>query len=348
MSVLASVVLGGSSQAEPAATQALAYILNSSPDIARAFVATLNGGGIKLEPGAIRAEFGHDEGIPDLTILDDEGRVRVLIENKFWAGLTEAQPVGYLQVLPDQPPSTLAFVVPEQRMSTVWTELEDRCRRAGLNLGEPSVEPRKILARAGSKTMMLTSWKHVLETLVDAAHSGGHDAARDDILQLKGLTDRMDREAFLPLRPEEVTCQETARRLVNYSDLVEGITQKLKDRGVADTKKLLPTHTYHTTGRYLRVHGKFGLWLGIELDVWRDRGITPLWCLIGNREIYGVTGHLQTIFSLFENAKLDEKTQNLYIPIPLKTGVERDRVIEEAVAEMTRIADRLLQRFPDS
>lgn len=30
------------------------------------------------------------------------------------------------------------------------------------------------------------------------------------------------------------------------------------------------------------------------------------------------------------------------------TGVERDRVIDDAVAQMTRIADRLLETFPDN
>ena len=38
MSVLAHVVLNGSVPSEPAATQALTHILNSSPDIARSFV----------------------------------------------------------------------------------------------------------------------------------------------------------------------------------------------------------------------------------------------------------------------------------------------------------------------
>ena len=28
----------------------------------------------------------------------------------------------------------------------------------------------------------------------------------------------------------------------------------------------------------MRLHGKFELRFGIELGVWRDSGITPLWC----------------------------------------------------------------------
>ena len=349
MSVLASVVLGGSLQAEPAATKALAYILNSSTDIAQAFVALLRRAGIsiKFEPGYIRAELGHEDGVPDLTIHDTDGSVRILVENKFWAGLTDEQPVGYLRALPKAPPSALVFVVPEQRMSTVWNELEVRCKQARFKLVDASIKHRVTWARAGSKTMLITSWKHVLQTLLDAARSGGHDAVRDDILQLEGLTNRMDIDAFLPLRADEITNQETAHRLINYSDLIEEITQKLKDRGIADTKDVRTAHGYYTAGRYLRVHGRFGLWLGIELEVWRDVGITPLWWMIGNTTFHGVTGQLQTILALFDNAKLYENEQLLYIPIRLKTGVERDRVVEEAAAEMNRIADRLLKTFPD-
>ena len=58
MSVLAHVVLGGALQNEPAATQALAYILKSSPDMAQAFVGMLRDADIEFEPGACRGRVG--------------------------------------------------------------------------------------------------------------------------------------------------------------------------------------------------------------------------------------------------------------------------------------------------
>ena len=129
MSVLAHVVLGGTLQNEPAATQALAYILRSSPDIARAFVGMLQEANIEFDPGRIEAEQEHEEARPDLRIHDGDGRVRVFVENKFWAGLTDAQPVSYLEDLPEDLPSALMFIVPEQRVPTVWSELKERCRQ---------------------------------------------------------------------------------------------------------------------------------------------------------------------------------------------------------------------------
>ena len=346
-SVLAHVVLGGSLPSEPAATQALTFILNSSPDIARSFLGILlkNSKFEEFKLGHIKAELGHEDGRPDLTIFDGCGRVRIFIENKFWAGLTDAQPVSYLKGLPSDPPSALVFVVPEQRVATVWNELKRRCSKEQLEWVDGTSKRSVIWAHVGCKTMLITSWKYVLEGLLDAAHSGGYDTVRQDILQLQGLTARMDTEAFLPLRADEVTNQEAAHRLINYSDLVKNITQKLEDSGVANTKNLRTAHGYYTAGRYLRAHEKFGLWFGIELEVWRDAGITPLWCLFQNSEFCGVAGHFEKIRELFDDVRVYEN-ELLYVPIRLKTGVERDRVVEDAVDQMKRIADKLLETFP--
>lgn len=61
---------------------------------------------------------------PDLAVYDRERKERVLIEAKFWAGLTENQPNAYLTRLPrDERPAVLLFVAPEARLETLWPEL---------------------------------------------------------------------------------------------------------------------------------------------------------------------------------------------------------------------------------
>ncbi len=165
--------------------------------LARAFVGVLRQAAIEFEPGPIESELAHEGDRPDLTIHDTRGSVRVLIENKFWAGLTDAQPVSYLGNLPEDMPSALLFIVPEQRVPTVWNELKVRCVQAGLELAEESGTGNVIWARIGSGTLLITNWKHVLNVLLDAAHAGGQDAIRRDILQLRGLirTHRMARSS---------------------------------------------------------------------------------------------------------------------------------------------------------
>ena len=338
MSLLAHIV----GNDEPTATRALTYIMRSSSDIAQAFVQILDLPA--FTPGRIVSELTHGDTRPDITVDDEDGATRAFVENKFWAGLTDQQPVAYLNALPED--ATLLFIVPEQRIPTVWSELKKRCRDAGLDLTDES--SRRV--RIGTRSMSVASWNHVLGLLRNTAAAGGHHVIECDVQQLQGLTDRVDSYAFLPLRPDEITEVETAQRLINYSNLVESIADRLVENGIADrrdgiddSRRLQTSHGWYTAGRYLRVYRRFGLWLGVELEVWRDSGITPLWWRIENTDFHGVRPMWSRIEELFDDVQGYEGYK--YIPIRLKTGVEEDGVIDHAVDQMTEIADTLLAQM---
>ena len=224
MSLLAHIV----GNDEPTATRALTYIMRSSSDIAQAFVQILDLPA--FTPGRIVSELTHGDTRPDITVDDEDGATRAFVENKFWAGLTDQQPVAYLNALPED--ATLLFIVPEQRIPTVWSELKKRCRDAGLDLTDES--SRRV--RIGTRSMSVASWNHVLGLLRNTAAAGGHHVIECDVQQLQGLTDRVDSYAFLPLRPDEITEVETAQRLINYSNLVESIADRLVENGIADRR----------------------------------------------------------------------------------------------------------------
>ena len=347
MSLLAYLVPRiASSGAEPAATQALAYLLRASPDIAQAFVNVVAQTGIPaFTPGRIAAEEQHGDNAPDLTIRDMDGVVRALVENKFWAGLTEAQPVAYLDALPRDAPSVLVFVVPHQRIYGLWHALKEKCHRNAVELASESSVDSITWARTDRRTLAITSWKHVLEALERAAVSGGHSDLQQDIVQLRGLTDEMNAAEFLPLREDEVTDIDVPSRLINYSGLIEDIVGRLVTDGIADTKGVRPAHGYTTAGRYLNVHAKFQGWLGVHLDAWCASGITPIWWRQNANSRYsGIKGRLRQAAELFD--EVEDADGHLWIPIRLKTGVERDGVIDDAAQQMKRIADRLSDAFP--
>ena len=346
-SLLAHLIPRIVDKVEPAATQALAYLLTASADIAKAFVDIVGRtGNATFTPGRIAAEKQHGNHFPDLTICDTDGVVRILVENKFWAGLTDAQPVAYLEALPRDASSVLVFIVPHQRMYGLWGELRNKCTRNAVELGSESTTDAISWARAGQRTLAITSWKHVLETLAHAAATGGHLDLRQDIEQLRGLTDQMNVGEFLPLREDEVTGEDVARRLINYSGLIEEIAGCLVTDGIADTNGLRPTHSYTSAGRYLRMRAKFGLWLGVDLTAWRDWGITPVWSEHNTDDAFsGIQGKIRQAEKLFGDAQ--ETDGQLYLPIRLTTGVERDRVIDDAVRQVCTIGDRFLEAFPD-
>ena len=327
---------------EPAATQALAYLLGSSPDIAKEFISTLCQTGISFftPKRRIAAEEQYGGCRPDLTIKDLKGEVRIFVENKFWAGLMEGQPVAYLEEMPPKSSSLLVFIVPQQRMPILWDELKRRCTRNNVDLGQESLEGAIYRASAGPRTLAITSWKHVLETLEQAADASGHTDICADIVQLRGLTDQMEADKFLPLREGEVTDLNVARRMINYIELIEEIVDRLKMNLVVE--KGGPGVGYKHAGRYMKLHENLELCLGVNQLAWRDWGITPLWI---ESEFSDVECRIGQVEKLFPN--VHERDGWLYIPIPLTTGVERDRVIDDAVQEVRRIAEKLLEEFPD-
>ena len=69
--LLAHLIPRFAAQSEPIATQALTYVLNAAPDIAKAFMSVVHQTGFEpFERGRIAAEERHGDGIPDLTIWD--------------------------------------------------------------------------------------------------------------------------------------------------------------------------------------------------------------------------------------------------------------------------------------
>lgn len=324
-------------QPEPAATQALHYVLEAAPEAASAFVETLMGE--PFEIGRIVSEGQFKKGQPDLALHDAQGQVRLFVENKFWAELTRHQPVAYLDALPPTRQSVLAFIAPEDRRDSLWTELKGRCSSENLAFEDETTDRGVRRARVGSRTLVLTSWSHVLDVLQRAAAAGGHAAVEQDIVQLQGLTERMNSDVFPPLGGNEPTNQHVARRLLNFARLIDSITDRLKEDGIADTKGFQPSGW----GQYLRVHGT-ALSLRISIEKWRDTGTTPLWCMLWP-ECVGAP--LTEIAGRFDGAHMDKGDKGrLWIPIPLRIGVERDRVVDDAVRQVGELAEKLREWSP--
>ena len=99
MSVLAHLA---AAMGEPGATQALAYILNKQPSIVQAFVKLLGAAGVTFDPKhRVESERSDDggrmSGRPDMKVFDAKGNLRVLVENKFWAGTDRRAAGGLFQ-----------------------------------------------------------------------------------------------------------------------------------------------------------------------------------------------------------------------------------------------------------
>ena len=258
----------------------------------------------------------------------------MLVEAKFWAGLTDNQPNAYLDRLPnDGRAAALLIVAPEARLETLWAEL---CRLAGCQPTEATGNPRSA-AIAGNKRLILLSWRVLLDSLSTQAAIQGDPLIEADIAQLRALCQRQDEDAFLPLRVDELA-PAFPRRLLQLNRLIDDATELAKQARIANTERLARAAQTYGYGRYLKLGQAdsdvwAGAWFGIHQELWASRRETPIWLVVSAWEDTLPLPELrrrlgEDIWAGTESA----------IPIHLPTGVERDTVLNAIVERLRCIA----------
>ena len=333
-SVLAHVAWKFPGQTETVATEALGYILSRSVSSRAALRETLRTGGADVPPLArVATEVTGQQGERlDLVGFDESNAERVLIEVKFWAGLTHNQPNTYLSRLPkDGEAAVLLFVAPEQRLETLWVEIRRRAATC-FDLGPDTTAEglRSVAVNGSPHRLMLTSWRTLLSAMTSRAGIDGDSSSQQDILQLDALCERQDSEAFLPLREEEFA-PEVPRRMLGLRTLIDNATDRARKCKVANTeglrvastKGLQVTAQYYGYGRYIHIGGMYVAWFGVHHELWARQKETPLWLVFYH-----------------DAAKAAQKKlggQNYGFTLP--TGVEYDAVLDSIVEQLQKIAD---------
>jgi hypothetical protein len=328
-----------STHPENLATEAVAFIVDRSAAMREALRRLAGRTTIELPPlTSFRSQAGDGQGnIPDLVGVDATGAERLFIENKFWAGLTENQPAGYLDRLPTEGGAVLLFVVPSKRLPIVWSELKSSGLNRGRDLPHPEQLPGDFLfARLTSSTALAaTTWNAVLDTLDDVAGRSGDASAPGDIAQLRSLCDVMDNEAFLPVRMEELTNLEVPRRLIGLADLIPALSQQAVDAGIADRTGLRETPGRYSSGRFLKI-GPAGAWLGLDHEKWSRYGITPLWIWFDNTP-FGRAPFVLEALKAWGRPRLFEDNGRALIPLTVLPDITRERVLQDLVEQLRRL-----------
>ncbi len=151
-SLLAHLTKNFAPHPENVATEALGHILAHSASARNGLTSILSGTGIS-ENLSYRTQQAEGDALarPDLTGRDDQGRNVVLIEAKFWAGLTDNQPNTYIAMLADDVPSTLCFLIPQERMTSLWPEVCSRASDTGFSVSMEHDGEYKSARLAGNK-----------------------------------------------------------------------------------------------------------------------------------------------------------------------------------------------------
>ena len=317
---------------EDIAVRALWYILSKSEVARNALEETLKTGGANVGR-IVRLKIeatGDNQERPDLAAFDDDGEEHVRIEAKFWAGLTENQPVKYLNGLPEDRPSALLFVAPEARLETLWPELQRLSESAGIYLKSNLTKGPIRSATADQKHLLLTSWRLLLSSIED--HAGNNEEASivADIRQLQGLCEQMDSEAFLPMRPDE-SGPEFPKRILNLNSLVKKAVETAKEDGFVNRTQKTTTEEY--IGRYIWF-GQERVWFGGSFYLWAKHRETPVWLTVGwhSDNIEELRRALEPLRQKDppEVIDIDEREPYPYsgtmnVPIDIKTGLRKTR-----------------------
>lgn len=336
---------------ENLAVEALGHILSESEAARSALSELLQAGGAEVgKVDVIRTQdAGEDGAQPDLAGLNEEDELRVLIEAKFWAGLTANQPIAYLGRLKSAPqPSALLFVAPAVREDSLWAELLHRLSET--ESGDAPLSRTVVVADSGAEGcrsvriddgphMMLTSWRILLDRM--AAKAAGDYQTEIDIRQLQGLAEQQDRKAFLPLRPEELG-PGLPRRVGDFTGLVRDAVHRVSKTEWVDVRGAALVGTAGGFGIWLhftRAEEEFGAlktWFGVSYGHWARHRDTPLWIWLWDPP----TELLHRLEPLRQSKprELIGNGSKLSIPIWLPVGQERGEVLDAVVARVLEIA----------
>ena len=333
---------------EDIAVEALGYILSKSEATRCALAETLCKGGVDIDRIA-RVDTqvtGDNQERPDLAAFDEAGSECVLIEAKFWAKLTDNQPVVYLERLPDDRPSALLFVAPENRLVSLWSDLRQRVDTSNsISLGETITTEQIRSAIAGqNRYLLLTSWRELLGRMAAlVAKENAETSVLCDIQQLQGLCERMDSDAFLPLHPDELG-PEFPRRWANFIGLCDYVLEEVNEDGLWERtgKKKNELSEGECLGQFIQLRSNTNVkaWLGIHFVLWRKYRHTPLWLGFKKEEIGEQESQaLESLLQEDPPELIDHEDGWSYVPIYLKTGVESYEVLDAVVKRLRCVAE---------
>lgn len=332
-------------QTENVATESLYYILSVSPVAKAAFMSYIGHAVTVLPNDLVLAtqSGGADGSIHDLIGKDTSESTRLIVECKFWAGLTDLQPVGYMNSIAGDGAAVLLFIAPGQRFTTLWAEIQRRAAAAGLKVdGKPAGSDWRVACWSENRYLALTSWRSLLDYIHDALTTHAEAAIANDVRQLQGLADKMDAEAFLPLQSEELTGFQ-GRRMAQYAEMVEECYRRLKHGGYpwVDTKGLRSVWGPGKYGHYLNLY-EYGARLYFCAPYWQTLAVTPIWLELGHKNFTGgapeIAEWLTPLAKEIPPRVFPRGGGIFAIPLYVSYGEEWGAVIEQLMAQILDVA----------
>ena len=332
--LLAYLVASFPGNTEDIATEALGHIFERSDASVEALNDVVRSGVRGVAPiTKVRTQVIHADGArPDLVGYDESDQERVLIEVKFWADLTANQPNGYLNHLPDDGPAVLAFLVPEERVQSLWPQLRRRAERDYGTATEVDSERKCLRIGDGKRHLMIISWGGLLDSMAARSQDQDDPAVVSEIRQLRSLAEFANAGAFKPIRQGEEFGDDSEVRKRQYKRLIDAATEIGIEQEWVSRRGLRATPRGYGYGRYIKLHDTI-VWFGVNVDQFEKTGETPLWV-----DYYSVRDEDR------EQVQEGLGTRDAsWVPVSLKRDVEYSEMLDGVVESLKHIADVIHQ-----
>ena len=341
--LLAYLVPAINPQVEPAATKALAYILNKSNSAMEAFNTLVRETTDQALASVLwtDAEVGYSTGGRpagrlDLAGYDSNRELRVIVEAKFGATLLKGQGSDYLKQLSQNGKSVLMFLVPDYRIEYLWNEVKNDVRQgtATLDFLDEKILGRIRVTRISKPDsyLVMVSWRELLSRM---ERNTEDKTVKEDIHQLQGLAKSQDAGAFSPIEESDLK-PDSARRILGFWGVAEAAINNCPDQGLEVIRGGY-SNWFGGRGYYLRLDG-IPAWFGVDCDKWSTNGETPFWLEIREgkanflhpaaRENFGITVNPR---SNIASAPIRPKIQ----------GVDQTEVVKDLVRQLKCIVEAI-------
>ena len=334
-----------SGEYENIATEALAYIVQTNDRARGGLLKMLRGVKPDLPSLSFQTQLAKDNKRPDMWGLNG-AQPCVFIENKFWAGFTENQPVEYIKLLADyNSEGILLMVVPAVRQESAWREMLTRLSEATVDYEEQKHTadiPRLVKTDLGP-SLALTSWTKLLQSIDDEL--ADEPQARNDLIQLKALCETAESDAFIPLSAEELTNQRLPAMITQLLKVTTKVYEIGLTEGLFSSEGVSAASSFERIGRYVKFPkaADVSAWFGLSLTLWQKHGGTPLWLIFNDtkwcrapevRVIIEPWAESEGIFTAYENGLF-------YIAVSIPAGEDFDYVVRNLGEQLSGIAGKL-------
>ncbi len=309
---------------EDVATYSLQYLISQSKALNNAFtflVANALGVEIIDEIQYSCQVSGDEKERPDMAGTNESGQEVILCEMKFYAGLTQNQPLAYLKRLKKNNGLGLVFVCPEARKSSLWATLCNECN------AEPNAD--YCIETDGIKLALIT-WDRIIKELNDTAIAVCQNLLHD-IHQLKGFCDEMDSTAFIPFTAEDLD-PIVAKKEDRYYTILDEVVELLRvePNHVVSLDHLRATPNRNGYSRYIMIDN-YACDIAYDRPLWESNSSisTPFWIGIFNDD-WKQNAHIKEKIKCIKQYKKDnEAYDRIYLALePLQNAI-KDEVCKD-------------------